>query len=214
MNEILEQIVLAARRRGPDWGNILFIVLMAIFWVIGGIFKAKKNAQQKRAGRQGTGSKPKAKSADEPKAKPKGIFQEIRAAIEAELQKQRESQQQSQQTRRKVEHPRPAVRRFSPQPEQITQTTTREPVKKRGLPSTIAEVEPKIEKIPEFDDKTVIMDSEKYMATVKQLPRSRYLTGILKDYSDPDELKRAILHYEILGRPLSLRDPSRHIIGL
>ena len=214
MNEILEQIVLAARRGGPDWGNILFIVLMAIFWVIGGIFKAKKNAQQKRAGRQGIGSKPKAKSADEPKAKPKGIFQEIRAAIEAELQKQRELQQQSQQARRKVERPRPAVRRVSPQPEQIAQTSTREPVKKRGLPGTIAEVEPKIEILPELTDKTIKKVSDKRKAAAVQLPRSRYLSGILTDYSDPDELKRAILHYEILGRPLSLRDPSGHIIGL
>jgi hypothetical protein len=36
----------------------------------------------------------------------------------------------------------------------------------------------------------------------------------LLDYDDTDELKRAILHYEILGRPLSLRGPSEQIIGL
>jgi hypothetical protein len=29
----------------------------------------------------------------------------------------------------------------------------------------------------------------------------------LIDYGDPDALKKAILHYEILGRPLALRDP-------
>jgi hypothetical protein len=28
------------------------------------------------------------------------------------------------------------------------------------------------------------------------------------DYSDPDALKKAILHYEILGKPLALRDES------
>ena len=31
-------------------------------------------------------------------------------------------------------------------------------------------------------------------------------------FDDPDQLKRAILHYEILGKPLSLRNPSEHII--
>jgi hypothetical protein len=28
------------------------------------------------------------------------------------------------------------------------------------------------------------------------------------DYGDPDALKKAILQYEILGKPLALRDPS------
>jgi hypothetical protein len=28
------------------------------------------------------------------------------------------------------------------------------------------------------------------------------------DYSDPDALKKAILHYEILAKPLALRDES------
>jgi hypothetical protein len=32
----------------------------------------------------------------------------------------------------------------------------------------------------------------------------------LIDYSDPDALKKAVLHYEILGRPLALRDTSDH----
>ena len=28
------------------------------------------------------------------------------------------------------------------------------------------------------------------------------------DSSDPDALRKAILHYEILGKPIGLRDPS------
>jgi hypothetical protein len=40
-----------------------------------------------------------------------------------------------------------------------------------------------------------------------------YLPGILSAYADPEQLRTAILHYEILGKPLSLRDPSAHIIG-
>ena len=43
---------------------------------------------------------------------------------------------------------------------------------------------------------------------------SKYLSEVLLDYVEPDELRMAILHYEILGRPLSLRDPSGQIIGL
>jgi hypothetical protein len=40
-----------------------------------------------------------------------------------------------------------------------------------------------------------------------------YLSEVLADYENSEELKRAILHYEILGKPLALRDPSRVIIG-
>lgn len=36
-------------------------------------------------------------------------------------------------------------------------------------------------------------------------------SAYLIDSSDADALRRAILHYEILGKPLSLRDPSQQI---
>ena len=36
---------------------------------------------------------------------------------------------------------------------------------------------------------------------------TRHGAQAVLDYSDPDALRRAILHYEILGKPLSLRDP-------
>lgn len=38
-----------------------------------------------------------------------------------------------------------------------------------------------------------------------------FYPAALIDYSDPDALKKAILHYEILGKPIALRDPSRQI---
>jgi len=38
--------------------------------------------------------------------------------------------------------------------------------------------------------------------------------GSLLGFDDPDSLRKAILHYEILGKPLSLRGPSEHTAGL
>ncbi len=216
MNEILSQIILLARRsRGTkDWGNMLFIVFLAIFWAIAGILKAKKNAQGKKAGEQGLGPKPGVKPAESTKAKPKGPFQQIRAAIEAELQKQRELQQQAQQARRKVVRPKPAVRKVSPQTERSAKIPAFGPVKETELQRPAAQVESKIEKLPEFTSKTVKAMGDKRTAAAARGPQARYLSEIMLDYSDPDDLKRAILHYEILGRPLSLRDPSGRIIGL
>ena len=31
---------------------------------------------------------------------------------------------------------------------------------------------------------------------------------VFLDYEDSDEIRKAILHYEIFGRPLSLREPA------
>ena len=33
------------------------------------------------------------------------------------------------------------------------------------------------------------------------------ISGLLTDYGDTDSLKKAILHYEILGKPIALREP-------
>jgi hypothetical protein len=217
MNEILAQVMILARRsRDPtNWGNIIFIVLLATFWAISGILKAKKNAQEKKAGGQGLGPKPGGKPAEGTKAKPKGAFQQIRAAVEAELQKQRELQLQAQQARRKVVRPKPAVRKVAIKPERAAGIRSIEPTEETRLPIVISEVEPKLEKLPEYTIKTVkAVGSERAVAAAAQIPQTKYLSEILMDYSDPDDLKRAILHYEILGRPLSLRDPSGHIIGL
>ena len=201
-------------RRSKDWGNIVFIVFLAIFWVISGIIKAKKNAQSKKTGGQGLGSKPGIKPAEDTKAKPKGPFQQIRAAIEAELQKQRELQLQAQQSRREVVRPKPAVGKVSPETERSVKIPAFGSVEETELQRPAAQVESKIEKLPEFTSKTVKAMGDKRTAAVARGSEARYLSEFILDYSDPDDLKRAILHYEILGRPLSLRDPSGRIIGL
>jgi len=44
-------------------------------------------------------------------------------------------------------------------------------------------------------------------AATAEAPAPAYAASTLIDYSDADALRSAILHYEILGKPLSLRDP-------
>ena len=205
-------MLLARRSSDKGWGNILFIVFLAIFWVIGGILKAKKNAQEKKAGGQGLGQKPGGKPAESSKSKPKGPFQQIRAAVVAELEKQRELQ--TQQKQRKVVRPKPAARKVVARPERVKESYTVETPEETRLPSAIAEVEPKLKKLPEYTSKSVQAMGDKRSVVAAQEPRAKHLSEILSDYSHPDDLKRAILHYEILGRPLSLRDPSGRIIGL
>jgi len=212
MNDFLTQIIIAARRRGPKgWGNILFIVFLAIVWAIGGILKAKKNAQEKKAGGQPLGPKPGGKPAEVTKKSPKGPFQQIRFAVEAELQKQREQQLKAQQAQRKIVRPQAVTRKVAAKTQRPTDISTLEPLEESKLGLRTPQVEPEIQEIPEFVVKKL---EDKLFYAPTEIAQGKHLAEILLDYSDPDELKRAILHYEILGRPLSLRGPSEYIIGL
>jgi hypothetical protein len=209
MNELLAQIILAARNRdGKSWMNILFIVGLAIFWVIGGILKAAraKKAEEEKAGGKLSSRKPERKPAEGTTGLPKGPFQKIRLALEAELQNQR--QLQAKQPQRKLARPQPAAQKVAAKTERAAEIPTLQPA-----PQVQPEL-PELQKLPGFTSKTVKELGDKRAAILAETAQAKYLAEILLDYAGPEDLKRAILHYEILGRPLSLRDPSAHIIGL
>jgi hypothetical protein len=86
------------------------------------------------------------------------------------------------------------------------------------------QVQPKLEELPEFTaemalaipatvKKDVRLSSVEApegmrVAMPTEIPLATYLSEILSDYDDPEKLRRAILHYEILGKPMSLRKPT------
>jgi hypothetical protein len=213
MNDFLEQLVLAARRSKDmkGWRNIVFIVVLAIFWLISAIFKSmtRKNEEEKTGEKQlngKPGSKPAAGTTRE------GPFQQIRRAIEAEVQKQK--QLQARQSQRKIVRPQPAARKVAATTERVARLPAAKPAVKAKLARPTPQVGPEIQELPEFTDKVVKNLKDKRISTPSEIPQPKQLVEILSDYSDPDELKRAILHYEILGRPLALRGSSGGIIGL
>jgi len=212
MNEVLTQIILAAREK-KGWGNILFIVFLALFWAIGGILKATraKKAEEKAGGEE-LSQKPEGKPAEAIKGLPKGPFQKIRLALEAELQKQR--QLQAKQPQRKLARPQPAAQKVAAKTERAAQIPAFEAVEKAKLEPLTRQVGPKLQEIPDFTGKTVKKLEDKRIDAPSEIPQAKHLAEILLDYSDPNDLKRAILHYEILGKPLSLRGPHGQVIGL
>lgn len=66
--------------------------------------------------------------------------------------------------------------------------------------------------MPDFSGKAQGLRREDMSGHGEELA-ARHLPELLLDYSDPEALRRAILHYEILGPPLSLRPPSGSVIG-
>jgi hypothetical protein len=206
MSELLAQIILAGRSDDKEgWMNILFVVVLAVFWAIGGIVKAKANKPGASEGR----------SPGKPVRKPPLHSREAREQMLKQLQRPSDSaQDQRQQPRPVAKQPRmkfadlqAAVRKFAVEAEQAFQPQSgqKTPVLKPGL--TEPQNPPRAVELTEQPiGKTVKGLQDKRAYESEQMPESEYLYELLTDYADPEELRRAILHYEILGKPLSLRD--------
>lgn len=97
---------------------------------------------------------------------------------------------------------REAARKFATEAEQAFQVQTTKPTpepasKPQIQPETTPQVEPTIAPTKKLGEE---------QAAAAEIPATHHLSDLLSDYADPDKLRRAILHYEILGPPLSLRD--------
>jgi len=203
--------------------RILFPLMLAVFYIVASILKAKsKKAEDDKAGGKQLSGKPESKPADGISGLLKGHVQQIRRAIEAEMEKQR--QLQDQQAQRKVDRPRPAQQIVAPEIKYAEPPTSRELVEESQLPlhfpkveptiQELPELKPGIEELPELTSKTVEKMEDIRMTIPTEQAISLHLPEILSDYSDPEQIRRAILHYEILGKPLSIRGPEQKIMGL
>jgi hypothetical protein len=215
MNEILSQIISAARSNDIEgWMNILIVLILAIFWAIGGIIKAKTK-KAKEEGEEQLTDRPARRRRESAmglqKQSPQQPSRERTAAQELHKQYRR----QVEQLRRKISGPRPiasttaAGKKSMVFPSFISpEETILEKLKSEVTPSAEKQLkpEPKIERARKLKDIYADISAEKAKAEIS--------IESLLDYTDPDGLRRAILHYEILGKPLSLRHPGEHIIGL
>jgi hypothetical protein len=209
MNNLLAQIVLAQRRFDDDgWMNILFVVVMAVLWMVGSIVKAMKT---KADNQQQTGRSPARKPLDQSR----GVRQ----------------QSPIQRTQRPAGPPTPAVqtssvpkkrstladlreaaRRFAAEAEQSFKDNQEAPKPKpASMPPKQVKAAPKPqvyrETTPEVKPTVApITGTSGRKDVFAQMPVSQQLSDLVSDYADPEKLRKAILHYEILGPPLSLRD--------
>jgi len=206
MESYLAQLILAVRSDDVEkWANILLVVVLAVFWAVAGLLKAKKAQQGGEEEQPGseTGQKP----SSAVRALRKRLLQQSARAQPPTSAPAARYQAQARQRLQAAVRPQPAVKR---QPVQIP---TAAPIEK---PSPVpAALEPGLIKvIPEPISKSIEGLPEEYAPEAEEKVEHEFAVESLLDYADPDELRRAILHYEILGKPLSLRRPGEHIIGL
>jgi len=217
MNDCLLQIILAQRNDDAErLMNILFVVVLAVFWLIGGIIKAKANKSERQE----------KLSSGKPVRKPPVHSRQAREQMLSRLQhpagsgpakdQRRQPRPSTQKPRMKFAELQAAVRKFAVEAEKAFQTDTNKSIPKpRPKPASLKpQIQPEKSEFVKSIDITVTELQTSNSFEVKDVFEPEYLSELFTDYSDPDHLRMAILHYEILGRPLSLRDSSEGGIGL
>lgn len=202
---LLTQFGLLTQGRGfDDWANILFIVVMVVLWLLAGLVKtiSKKGPPQEQQDREGaTGQR----------RRPGETWQQRLARRAEDLQRMLEEGAGVAEPRKRpprapeasAQAPQAPGGKITHRPGQRGESVI---VYERPQPST--RPEPQVATGP-YAAKTVPVETPLEPDGV-QLNTLRESGGfdpaVIIDYSDPDAIKKAILHYEILGRPLALRD--------
>jgi hypothetical protein len=222
MDDILSQMFIIAR--GDDiegWMDILVLVILAVVYVLGSIIKAKGKKREGHAEKQ-LNRKPERKPSTKGRSLLEQFVREIQRA--SEPTRAPEPRTTAQPSPKKIVRPEAAVRKYADEAEQVTRTKPLSVKAKPKLSIPTPKVQPEFEEIPElgtsiqalpdFTGKTIEGLTRQRKGISDGVIESKYLSEVLSYFTDPEDLRMAILHYEILGRPLSLRDPSSQIIGL
>ena len=233
MMEYMAQLGLLAQRPGGDeWINILVVVVMAILWLLGGFLKAtgKKKPQQ--------GQQDVAKSGRRPGETWQDRLRRRAQEMQRRFEEEAGLREQGEQPRRPRESaPRPAQaptgkvtvrpgrkgdsilvyeqppRQSGLEQEQLAarQREAQKAAAERSATRQTFSTEPMIEAgEPGFQLGAAPEPLEPGEIRLKPPGEpAGFEPGAIIDYSDPDALKKAILHYEILGKPLALRDSEQ-----
>ncbi len=112
MENLLAQLILAARDKDVEsWTNILFIVALAAFYVIGSILKARANKKQKQD-QEESGRKLPESTQRAPRTFKQTPYRQAQRSV-GHAPKSQPRPQQVQPSRRKIVRPQPVGRKSS-----------------------------------------------------------------------------------------------------
>ena len=224
MNALLLQIILARRNDELEgWMQILVFVVLAAFWLVGGIIKVKA-IKSKSNDKDNIPHKPFRKPPLHSREAREQMLRRLERPAGSAIDHRQQPRPTIQKPRMKFSDLQAAVRKFAAEAEKAFEADTNRPVPKNGQPLPVPK-SGQLLPVPQTKTEKPILAAEPLPAVVKPLEdkqaaepvktsESKYLSELLTDYANPDELRRAIMHYEILGKPLSLRDTSEHSAGL
>jgi hypothetical protein len=202
MKILLIQIIFIGQGR-DGWGQLLFLAAMLAFYAVGAVINKlkKRAAEQEREGVRG------AAGAARPGRGPEK--RQIEAAPPVRPVSRRLTVAPAGTPAKEIVRPKTAaeiaterlIEFFGLEEMMAAEAAKRLPPVKEAKPPEILVKEPVVPKeapagIPEVKK-----------AETKAPEKS------LLDIKDPQDVRRAIIHYEIFGRPLSLREKSEQIAG-
>ena len=202
MNSLLIQLVLAQPKDLDRTMQILVIVVVGLIYALNAILKAKSGKTQQKEPKQ---------SPARPQRRPSQTMRQPQrqpAAQPHRPARPTEPISPAQPPKRRLARPVLAPQPTAPQALQTPQ------IPELAVPTT--HLKPDIEQLPQYTAQTLKKLQPKRLTRTAERPKAQppdVSTPIL-DITDTDELRKAILHYEILGRPLSLRDPSQRMFAL
>jgi hypothetical protein len=214
MNDFVTQIICAARR--PDfedngWVQLLVFLVVAVIYALGSIVKTKK-------GRKAEGQEQKSSFGFSRKAGQKlPTTGKTRKQRIEEVEPRPAPTSSGPQTPRRVTI-RPAADWTEVVGKVLEAVTGVTPT--FGEPPAVSEAgmsKPKVSPIPPpgvgqaIEPAVRTPSKPEGFLMPSEVPVPAYLTEILTDYADPEKVRKVILHYEILGKPLSLRDLQENI---
>lgn len=193
------------------WFQLLVLVVMAVLYGLASIVKARKRKLDVEAEQQ-----PAHKLAPAGRGVRHEPVRQTHRAVRPEPA--REAQQGPQprpHPRPTAVRPRSALQAFIAEIKRAAQGDMFEPAEEPKLPPESPTVQAQPQQPPTFTAKPLPSDQAKSPALgAKQPAQVDYLGELIPWFSGPDDLRRGILYYEILGKPISLRNPGDNLIGL
>jgi len=218
MEPITQFILLAGGVGTENWANILVIAVMAILWLVAGLVRmiGKKGPQQEQPEPEGSTGQPR---------RPGESWHQRLARKAEEIQRRLEEQAGVREPGR----PRPPAREAATQSPQAPggkisvrpgQRGESGMVSERPQPQPSTQREHQVARQREAQRAVAAAGQYATASKLEPVPPvtsepMREPTGFepaaVIDDSDPDVLKKAVLHYEILGKPLALRESAEEI---
>jgi len=183
MSSYQSLLVLLGQGDGEGWMQILVFVVLAVIWAIGGIMKARaeKANQQKQQPQQPVRQRPRGRPGFDK------LFQ---------------TEQPEPKPRRPLVKPQPVVDSILSL--KAKTAAPRVDVKKKVPVQAVQAIEKKTQPLPDlrFTMEDAFAESQASLATLPQAELR---------LSEPEQLRAAIIHYEIFGKCIAQRQPTDQI---
>jgi len=233
MMDILTQLRMPAQGDGEGFANLLFIIVVLVLWAVGGLIRATRKGAAQRQGTGAAGGAPRQGETWQERLARKA--QEMQRAAEAAQRMRRVEVKPAprSQAGQPAAAPGPVMQTptlNSPEGTIVTRPgrggesilvyerkerqggTTREELaaqQQEARDAVSAARYSTVNRPPKIEAKIEL--GEPVLRPAAEIAGAP--PGWVFDYRDPDAFRKAILHYEILGKPVGQRDPFEQSTG-